>query len=151
MLEGCAAARDAEPEQHSGEPAGHREGEVPGPAAEQSERQQAALPEPLREHAGGQLQHPHGAAVDGTDHAHLRVAEPEGLGQNREQDVDGRGKPVLDTVCAAARGEGRLPYRVRPRFPVRLHDASRWQVIRRSCHRDTLSATIFMIRQSKES
>ena len=95
------------------EPAGCRHGEIAGAAAEQPEHQQAALPEPFREHAGGQLQHPHGAAVDSAEQAHLRVAEPEDLRQDRKQDVDRRGKPVLDAVRAAARGEGRLPPRVR--------------------------------------
>ena len=109
MLERGPAPRNAEPDEEPGEPARHRHHEVAGARAEEPEREQAALAEPLREHPGGKLEEPHRAAVGGADQPHLGEAEAEGLGEDREQDVDRGGEPVLDPVRRAARRQRHLP------------------------------------------
>ena len=109
MLERGAAARDAEPDEEPGETTRHRYADVAGAGAEQPEGEQPALAEPLREHPGRKLEESHRPAVGGADQTHLGEAEAEGLGENREQDVDRGGKPVLDAVRRAARRKRHLP------------------------------------------
>ena len=88
MLEGGPTPRDAEPEEQPEESARHRHREVPGAGAQKPEREQAALAKPLREHPGWKLEEPHRTAVGGPDQADLGEGEAEGLGEDREQDVD---------------------------------------------------------------
>ena len=114
MLERGSAPRDAEPDEEPRESARHRHHEVAGARAKKPEREQAALAEALREHPGRKLEEPHRTAVGGADEAHLGEAEAEGLSEDREQDVDRGGEPVLNAVRRAARRKRHLPPHRRP-------------------------------------
>ena len=105
MLERGPAAGDAQAEEQRVKPARHGDREIADSAREQPEGEQAALAEALRDYPGGQLEDPHRRAVGGANHADLRVAEPEGLGEHRQQDIDGGGQAILHDVRAAARGQ----------------------------------------------